>query len=800
MKIIKKLNIKKIFRSLKSGVLSTNIFFILFAAFFSSLALAAALTITHVDNRIPAGATGCFSSKLEQILNTTSVQTYATELKHDRTEDIRDVLWSDDGTMVFTINDNMNRTKNGYMGDLDLSMNKVRDPFELKTVKTTLGIHTCDDIDGFDVDHPDFLAQGMSADTTEYVSIHAALNGTIFFILSETGELHKYNLSKSFDFRTATYENEFALNSEINSFSFSKDGTRLFALNAEHNTMELTTFSLSSPFNTSITPTQIHIVDLSTIGIDLVDGENSSATDVEFNDDGSEMFISVFNQEGDVLERIHQFSLGKNYDVSTASHIGSVATPFVGRENNNGWMGGFTFSSDGMKLFTSQRFTGPAVDQIFQYNLQCPYGIAKCSSDTSSSIEAQFELAKQNISLNVNTIFKRFEWIKRNRDDENLSAHNFKINYEDPLLKTLANKFEPSVRNNVASFISKHKTENKKSKWSSWSLADISLSIFEIDGSVKAKDLNTRGLTLGTDRKFGDNKFFGLALRYGDSSSDIKFSQQDVTMESLTLNLYGILPSKDNQYINAVVGLSHLWYDHRYMGNLSGERKGKQAFATINYRTKEKYGILNVTPTGKLTYGVTRLSEFTDFLAKASGLPARDVIYKEDTFTSGELAAGFLFETDIIETDQGTVQPMGGIEILYDLTNDVDYKYVYQGGTHVNKETIHSPFSRQNLKTSIGFEAIHLNGFTVSTEYQRIIRLNDTSEAPGFSTDTFIIKFSRSKEEDDQFALNYDPINAHQTNLSYSKNIHGLDFKINSNQSLENNSEYFTNLEVSGKF
>ena len=161
MKIIKKLNIKKIFRSLKSGVLSTNIFLSYLQLHFSSLALAAALTITHVDNRIPAGAAGCFSSKLEQIGTTTSVQTFATELKHDRTEDIRDVLWSDDGTMVFTINDNMNRTKNGYMGDLDLSMNKVRDPFELRTVKTTLGIHTCDDIDGFDVDHPDFLAQGI---------------------------------------------------------------------------------------------------------------------------------------------------------------------------------------------------------------------------------------------------------------------------------------------------------------------------------------------------------------------------------------------------------------------------------------------------------------------------------------------------------------------------------------------------------------------------------------------------------------------------------------------------------------
>ena len=76
-------------------------------------------------------------------------------------------------------------------------------------------------------------------------------------------------------------------------------------------------------------------------------------------------------------------------------------------------------------------------------------------------MKLKLNLAKQNISLNVNTIFKRFEWIKRNRDDENLSAHNFNINYEDPLLKTLANKFEPSIRNNIASFISKHKTKIK---------------------------------------------------------------------------------------------------------------------------------------------------------------------------------------------------------------------------------------------------------------------------------------------------------------------------------------------------
>ena len=128
---------------------------------------------------------------------------------------------------------------------------------------------------------------------------------------------------------------------------------------------------------------------------------------------------------------------------------------------------------------------------------------------------------------------------------------------------------------------------------------------------------------------------------------------------------------------------------------------------------------------------------------------------------------------------------MGGIEILYDLTSDVDYKYVLQGETHVNKETIHCPFSRQNLKTSIGFEASPSKWFYCIRRLPKINKIKMTlKKLLKYQTETFILKFSRSKEEDNQFALHYDPINAHQTNLSYSKNIHGLDFKINSNQSL----------------
>ena len=800
MKNFKRLKIK-IFK----GAIKLIEFLIFFGLFFSSLAYASTLSVTWEAGIIPGGNK---HFKLGINYHRCTSSTNGAELELDRTEHPSDVAFSEDGLTVFTAN-----KLKGPLGNNEVSQNRLDRPFDIMSDRVRFNPEAnCDDLDGLALNT--LSGGGLNGKGR---SIDVVNDGKIFFALDDFGTLGKFNAVTPNDIDGIVYETKVTFSSvsllgdsAVESVAFNRDGTKLYTLSASATKRELTTFSLPGPFDIS-SLTEIHQVDYFDLGVINDTDINERGNGIEFNKDGSAMFLLIgnYNESGDegVVGRtknyIYQFSLSKNFDVSTATKVGrfQLGKVFLNRTDDQAGMPrGFTFSSDGMKLFVVEVRSGTGVDQINQFRLECPYGIAQCTNDFSASVDAQFELAKQNISLNVNTIFKRFEWIKRNRDDENLSAHNFKINYEDPLLKTLANKFEPSVRNNVASFISKHKSENKKSKWSSWSLADISLSIFGKDGSKQAKDINTRGLTIGADRKFGDNKFLGWAIRYSDGSTDTNFSNQDIVMESLTLNLYGISPSKNNQYINAVVGLSHLSFDHKYMGNLSGERNGKQAFASINYRTKDKYGILNVTPTGKLTYGVTRLSEFTDFLSKASGLSSQDVIYKEDTFVNGEFAGGFLFETDIIETSQGTLQPIGGIEILYDLTNDVDYKYVLQGKTHVNKETIHSPFSRQNLKTSIGFEAVHLNGFTVSADYQRLIHLNDTKNAPEFQVDTFIIKFSRSKEEDNQFALNYDPINAHQTNLSYSKNIHGLDFKINSNQSLENSSEYFTNLEVSGKF
>ena len=84
-------NFEKIKRDIFKGVINSQIFAIFFALFFSSLANAAAPGKTWKDARIPAAFAGC-----------TSFQGFA--LENDRTEDPLDVIISEDGHTIFTVN------------------------------------------------------------------------------------------------------------------------------------------------------------------------------------------------------------------------------------------------------------------------------------------------------------------------------------------------------------------------------------------------------------------------------------------------------------------------------------------------------------------------------------------------------------------------------------------------------------------------------------------------------------------------------------------------------------------------
>ena len=114
-----------------------------------------------------------------------------TALEFDRTEDPHDVIWSDDGSTVFTVNLTRNKLENH-----SLSMNKVAEPFKVTSDLMTCqgGDVTCDAIDAIDVNA---LSGGAIADFTENIVIKD--DGKIFYILDINGELGKYNAATAFD-------------------------------------------------------------------------------------------------------------------------------------------------------------------------------------------------------------------------------------------------------------------------------------------------------------------------------------------------------------------------------------------------------------------------------------------------------------------------------------------------------------------------------------------------------------------------------------------------------------------------
>ena len=634
---------------------------------------------------------------------------------------------------------------------------------------------------------------GKTGDATKCSEIRFSNDGRKLFVSSQDDKIYEFNLPTPFNLTNINYVagSETAL---AENFDFNEDGTKLYTIPDTTTNQILKEFTLDNAYDVT-SSTLIRSTDLSSI---IVSNADSNIKDVPkslmFSKDGSMMFVLLITnfdktfQNFNFTDMIFQFKLTVPFDTSTLKFVGSsiVTSGFHDGSGNAtfDYTQGFAISPHGDKLFLISELGGPTAigqDSLAQIKLSCFFGIGVCRTDIVSGIGAHLDAANKNIQYNNSALFKRFEWIKRNRDSENLNSFNINLKSYNPLLASLTNKLQASLDNSSSKL--------KSSTWSFWSTGDISFGRQDDTITERPKMIKTNGITFGADRKFGEN-FAGIAIRYAGHRSKVIFTDQNSEMETLTLNFYKTSPRDDNHYSNMLFGYSLLKIDQKYQGKKTGNRNGHQIFTSLDFRGKNKTGRFNLLPSGKLSYSLTKLSEFTDFISTATtGLNDH---HDSKIFESGNASIGFLFDTEPFKTFEGTVTPNGGLEFVFDISPNTTFNY-----DHDQSRTTIKAYSIKNLRTNLGVESVYFNNISLSINYERFQHLDDDGSD---KTETFIVKIGQTLDGESQFALNYDPINAHQTNLSYSKNIHGLDFKINSNQSLENSSEYFTNLEVSGKF
>ncbi len=569
---------------------------------------------------------------------------------------------------------------------------------------------------------------------------------------------------------------------------FNNDGTKMFLMDV-NGTVGIAEFNLSTPF----------LPGSASFGNFFAITENSATIqDFDFDDDGTRMYV-IESNEASINNKIYVYKLSTGFDTSTATFVGSVANVFSAA-GADGSAGGMRFAKNGMKFY-QVTWDSTLKNKVFEYDLSCPFGIVICEADVATAIGAQAEIAKNIIYQNSNTIFKRFDWLRRNEEKRNLNSHNIKLDINNPILASFKHKLENSLKHNLenslnnnqyihASLKDKNPFKNMRN-WSHWSHVDISFGRVGEKGFIKPKDIRTRGIMFGAD-KLIDNKIFGLAFRYGND--DIKIDTglgSKLDAQAYTLNMYGSLPLDGKSNLNTLIGASFLSIDQLVKNTVTGERYGRQIFTSMIYENENEYTRHNLTPFGKFEIGITQLSEYTDFGTSATN--SVDV-HERLTFKTGNVSGGFKFD-DTLYLDNKTLNRNGFVEYIFDLTPDIDHFYK----NHIDNTTVRKTLKKHslhNIRGNIGFEYVEMNGYTFAINYERFQSLSDSAYS-----DSLLFKLGKKQVNQANFDVIYDPTNNNNTEISYLKNFGNFNLKLNSNYSLFSKiPDYGANLEISGTF
>ena len=159
---------------------------------------------------------------------------------------------------------------------------------------------------------------------------------------------------------------------------FNSNGTKMFVVGTVEN--KIFEFDLTTGFDVSTATKNSNVCNFAGLGSDVVD--------IEFNSDGTKLFLVDQDQGDDDEHAVDEFSLSTAYDVSTCTHVEEHYT-------DDFKLVGIEFNPGGTKLFIYD-MTG--TDSIKQYSLNSPYNLSNptlqkqstgTSDKTFQTIESQ---------------------------------------------------------------------------------------------------------------------------------------------------------------------------------------------------------------------------------------------------------------------------------------------------------------------------------------------------------------------------------------------------------------------------
>ena len=528
--------------------------------------------------------------------------------------------------------------------------------------------------------------------------------------------------TSSLDFRTYTHGSQAGTYSEIMSnrrfhkvqgVEINDDGTKLFLLWADMLTSSgdegvgarLYEYTLSTPYDVSTLSLVL------TAGIELPDtiiGANDPGG-MRFTPDGKRILI-IGHESTNVL----QISLTNAFDTSSFTIDGGINLN-TGISPSNAHPRGVTFSKSGFKLYIGND-NNAGTDQVMEYDLACPFNIideVKCPAiakgDRTGLAIAQIEVATRTIEHSTDTALNRLKWIRRNKDNQNLTNLNLDLNFTNPMLVSLAKV----VKNSATS--KKTKEQEQEQDIFFWSEGSIAVGRVGETKASSFKKIKTDAITVGADKFTKNNGIRGLAFRFGKDDVEVGTVGSNLDANTYNLTHYTSSPIKDDtKFIDTVIGVGALNFD--ILSVLDGQRvtakrDGKQIYGTIKLKDEIKKNNLILIPSGQIDLGYTLLNDYQE-----SGNAA--MTFKKQGVQSRNARLS-IAAAEELENEKYKIRKHGKLEYKANLHRSSSIKYSYLADTTSDFDTKLYSGALHNLNGELGVDIILPDSFSIFLIYER---------------------------------------------------------------------------------
>ena len=700
---------------------------------------------------------------------------------------INGIDFNQDGTKVFVLYHQLRDGTNNprFVDEYNLST-----AFDISTAVYAGDSERCELDDG----------TGNSSDKRRIFDLKFTNDGLSFFhTVGNAGDndldlqaVHRYDLTSPFDISTCAFANDTTdLNHDdlqngsnagdhlgakkqnrAQGVHINDDGTKLFVAMADTSGTlgaspdRILEYNFSTPFDLSTISLVLNA------GIEIPHATAQNIMNLEFSANGKRLFVTSHN-----TSTVVQISLNKPYDTSSFNIDGSANLNDLSALNQ---LRTITFTNNGLKMFigNDQSDSNPSGDNIFEFDLVCPFNIiaGKCPPITESSVrtgiaEAQIMIAKSTIDHSTDTVLNRLKWIRRNKDNQNLTNLNIGFDFNNQMLASLTKVIKTSADSK--------KTKDKEQDIFVWNEGSIAVGRVG-DTSISAtKKIKVGDYTMGVDQFTNNGGIRGLAFRLGDNNVDIGTEGSELETMTYNLSFYNTTPIKnDTKFVDTVIGFGKLNLDILTVldgKRLTANRTGRQVYGTFKIKDEIKKNNFILIPSSQLDIGLTMLEKYSEI--------GDGAIMVEDQHINTRKLRTSIGLVNNLSNDKYNLKRHGKIEYAVDMNSSSNFKYTYVSDKTKNFDETLSSGAVHNVNGEIGIDIVMPDSLSIFLIYER-------NQALGSGhTDNIIITIGYLPNKKTNYAFKINGSDNLGSEYKISKNINDfeIDFKLNNQDVLKPN-------------